>query len=235
MLQVAESFRRVLRSNRTLTDVGLSGNKLVAESGRQLLFGLLENPTLRFLRLSGNASLNGEERQVIERQLVNNRRHFFHLPSANGRSSSTVGGGLSTSLTHPTHHPRAKQDPLASTVHPLLPTHQQASSMLGTALANEGGALKRICSCDRSPDWSGGHLSTCPDYIQTVEHHRAFSAPVAAEDLLLLQQHERGGGAQPLRPPRQQGGGESSLVLELQDEEDDDGWQTLKVRELNAC
>eukprot|EP00624_Nannochloropsis_granulata_P003547 evm.model.NODE_27976_length_1539_cov_14.806368.1 len=75
---LVEGLRRLLRRNRVLVDLNLSHTRLGVEGGRELLFGLLENQTLRFLRLSGgNAALKSEERELIDRQLAGNRRRFY--------------------------------------------------------------------------------------------------------------------------------------------------------------
>jgi hypothetical protein len=75
---LVEGLRRLLRRNRMLIDLNLSKTRLGVEGGRELLFGLLENQTLRYLRLQGgNEALKAEERELIERQLAGNRRRFY--------------------------------------------------------------------------------------------------------------------------------------------------------------
>lgn len=195
-----EGVRKVFKRNNTLTDLDLSNNRIGVEGGRELLFGLLENQSMRFLRLGGNPSLKMEEKELIERQLRGNRRRFYS-PITNyraGRSSVTESRASpmmrSPSVTVAASSMRGCGDDDESKMD-HLPSMALASPPRegGTYAHFEGQPLRKICSyCStreeeheyanlQSPNQ---HLSACPFYIQTLEHHRSFSAPV--------QQHQQG-------------------------------------------
>jgi hypothetical protein len=90
-----ESLRALLRRPKgALVELSLAHNRLGTEAARELLFGLLENQALRFLRLRGNP-MQAQELDLIERQLAGNRRRFYApllggSRNSNGRAASRV-------------------------------------------------------------------------------------------------------------------------------------------------
>jgi hypothetical protein len=189
-MKVASAVRSLLRHNRTLTDLDLRHNKLQTESGKELCFGLLENQTLRFLRLKGNSALKAEELELIEGQLVGNRRQFF-FPHRGLRVVAMPGWTPDGFASPP---PGATEGHSREGPEGKLSSSVGSGSSGGLGLTTPDKTLRKLCSCSEA--WTGRssnedrirqgrthplleHLQGCPHYIQTVEHHRSVSAPAS--------------------------------------------------------
>lgn len=178
------------------------------------MFGLLENNSIRFLRLGGNPAVRLDEKELIDRRLQSNRKLFYAprwLRSSTGFMNMAGGSSESIPVVDFSEERPAMEGgggrggggyELSSS--PGSPLERSPTRRAWTL---DSGSLRKVCSCSAADGAgpmvnviageevhhescplfllpqpavaSGGAVQSSDSFIQTVEHHRAVSAPVS--------------------------------------------------------